>query len=110
MKIDYSSQKALMDAYLKNNVQNVQNIQQNQSQQEDTGKNGAVQGVARSDRVELSEGSRLIQKVEGVMNAEDPGRAEHVNMIKEQVASGTYKITPEKVAESMLNDMIKNMG
>ncbi len=110
MKIDYSSQKAQMDAYLKNTVQNNQQVQNQQNQQEATGKNGAVQRTPRSDRVELSAGSRLLQKVEGAMRAEDPGRTEKVNMIKEQIANGTYNVKPEKVAESMLNDMIKNMG
>ena len=102
MKIDYSSQKAQMDAYIKN-------IAQSQNQENrDASKNGTA--VARNDRVELSAGSRVLQKVNNVMRAEEPGRAEKLNMLKEQVQNGTYEIKPEKIAESMLNDMIKNLG
>ncbi len=105
MKIDYSSQKAQMDAYLKNTAQ----VQQKQQQQQDNtaAKNGQT---AQKDRVELSSGSRLLQKVNSAMKAEEPGRAEKVDMLKEQVRSGTYEVKPEKIADSMLKDMIKNLG
>ncbi len=104
MKIDYSSQKAQMDAYIKNTAQ-----VQNQNQERDAAAQNA-QAPARGDRVELSSGSRLLQKVNSIMKAEEPGRAEKINMLKEQVQNGTYEIKPEKIAESMLSDMIKDLG
>ena len=106
MKIDYSSQKAQMDAYIKNTTQ-VQN-KQNQEGPDAALKTG--QTPVRGDRVELSSGSRLLQKVNSIMKAEEPGRAEKINMLKEQIQNGTYEIKPEKIAESMLNDMIKDLG
>ena len=106
MKIDYSSQKAQMDAYIKNTAQ-TQN-KQNQDGPDTASKAG--QTPVRGDRVELSSGSRLLQKVNSIMKAEEPGRAEKINMLKEQVQNGTYEIKPEKIAESMLNDMIKDLG
>ncbi len=106
MKIDYSSQKVQMDAYIKNTAQT--QGQQNQDNSRDVAARGSQ--PARGDRVELSAGSRLLQKVNSAMRAEEPGRAEKVNMLKEQVQNGTYEIKPEKIAESMLNDMIKNLG
>ncbi len=105
MKIDYSSQKAQMDAYIKNTAQ-----VQNQDQERDAVVKNAQQAPVRGDRVELSSGSRLLQKVNSIMQAEEPGRAEKINMLKEQVQNGTYEIKPEKIAESMLSDMIKDLG
>ncbi len=106
MKIDYSSQKAQMDAYLKNTAQ----VQQKPEQQQE-GRDAAVKSqTPQRDRVELSSGSRLLQKVNSAMRAEEPGRAEKVNMLKEQIQNGTYEVKPEKIADSMLKDMIKNLG
>lgn len=107
MKIDYSSQKAQMDAYLKNTAQ----VQQKPEQQQG-GRDAAVKNsqTPQRDRVELSSGSRLLQKVNSAMRAEEPGRAEKVNMLKEQIQNGTYEVKPEEIADSMLKDMIKNLG
>ncbi len=110
MKIDYSSQKVQMDAYLKNTAQTTKQVQSQQDQEGGNAAGRTGQAVVRHDRVELSSGSRLLQKVNSAMRVEDPDRAEKINMIKQQVQNGTYEVKPEKVAESMLNDMIKNLG
>jgi len=40
------------------------------------------------------------------MNIPDPERAARIQLLKEQVRKGTYKIDADKVAQSMLKDLI----
>ncbi len=102
MKISDMNQKAQMVTSYMNNVQNTQNNQGPKPEKADV--------PAGTDRVELSSNSRILQQVNKAVKAEDPQRAEHVKMIKEQVQNGTYDVDPEKVAQGMLKDLIKDMG
>ncbi len=102
MKISDMNQKAQMVTSYMNNVQNAQNNQGPRPE-----KAGASAGT---DKVELSSGSRMLQRVNEAVKVEDPQRAERIRMIKEQVQNGTYEADPEKVAQGMLKDLIKDMG
>ena len=62
-----------------------------------------------ADRNKLSSGSRLLQKVNEAMNIPDPERAARIQFLKEQVRKGTYKVDADKVALSMLKDLIKDL-
>ena len=62
-----------------------------------------------ADRDKLFSGSRLLQKVNETMNIPDPGRVARIQFLKEQVQKGTYKVDADKVAESMLKDLIKDL-
>ena len=62
-----------------------------------------------ADRNKLSSGSRLLQKVNEAMNIPDPERAARIQLLKEQVQKGTYKVDADKVAQSMLKDLIKDL-
>jgi negative regulator of flagellin synthesis FlgM len=53
--------------------------------------------------------SRLLNMVNKAMNTPDPERAARIKFLKEQVQSGTYKIDTEKVAQSMLKDLLKDL-
>ena len=53
--------------------------------------------------------SRLLQKVNEAMNIPDPERAARIQLLKEQVQKGTYKVDADKVAQSMLRDLIKDL-
>jgi len=57
----------------------------------------------------LSLGSRLLQKVNEAMNIPDPERSARIQFLKEQVREGTYKVDADKVAQSMLKDLIKDL-
>ena len=61
------------------------------------------------DREKLFSGSRLLQKVNETMNIPDPERVARIQFLKEQVQKGTYKVDADKVAESMLKDLIKDL-
>ena len=62
-----------------------------------------------ADKDELSSGSRLLQKVNEAMNIPDPERAARIQLLKKQVEQGTYKVDADKVALSMLKDLIKDL-
>ena len=64
---------------------------------------------SNSDRDKLFSGSRLLQKVNETMNIPDPERVARIQFLKEQVQKGTYKVDADKVAESMLKDLIKDL-
>ncbi len=82
---------------------------QNQQQQNRAAETG-TQAPAQGDRVQISKGSKFLQKVNEAMKAEDPQRAERLQMIKEQVQNGTYEVDPEKVANAMMKDLLKDLG
>ena len=62
-----------------------------------------------ADKDKLSSGSRLLQKVNEAMNIPDPERAARIQLLKKQVQNGTYKVDADKVALSMLKDLIKDL-
>lgn len=55
-------------------------------------------------------GSGLLKKVNEAMNIPSPERAAKIKFLKEQVRKGTYKVDADKVARSMLKDLIKDLG
>jgi anti-sigma28 factor (negative regulator of flagellin synthesis) len=52
----------------------------------------------------------LLHKVNETINIPDPERAARIQFLKEQIQKGTYKIDANKIARSMLKDLIKNLG
>jgi flagellar biosynthesis anti-sigma factor FlgM len=62
-----------------------------------------------ADKDKLSLGSRLLQKVNEAMNIPDPERSARIQLLKEQIQKGTYKVDADKVAQSMLKDLIKDL-
>ena len=104
MKIGDQSQNLQIEKYL-----NTQGVNNQQNKQAETTQQQAASQM-KTDTVQLSRGSRLLNKVHGNVNSQEPQRAERLQMIKEQVQNGTYKVDAEKVASAMLKDLIKDLG
>ncbi len=104
MKIGDQSQGLQIEKYL-----NTQAVGDKQQLQQDVGKVNQSSAV-KTDTVELSSQSKLLNKVTDTMKAQEPQRAEKLQMIKEKVQNGTYQVDPEKVANAMLKDLIKDLG
>ncbi len=104
MKIGDQSQNLQIEKYL--NTQGVNNQQNRQA--ENAQQQNASQ--VKTDTVHLSSRSRLLNKVQNTSSSQEPQRAERLQMIKEQVQNGTYKVDAEKVANAMLKDLIKDLG
>jgi len=101
MKVSDLNNKVQLDAYL-NQTQTVQNQQQNNVQ--------ASTQSNQSDKVELSAGSRLLQGVKSAMETQEPDRAERIQALKQQVEQGTYGVNFVQVANSMMTDLLKDLG
>ncbi len=101
MKIQ--NQSVQLDAYVKAATQGKQPGQAR-------GQNSKQQIAVRGDKVDISHGSKLLNKVNQTIKAEEPERAAKIQKIKEQVQNGTYKVEPEKIANAMLSDLIKDLG
>ncbi len=106
MKVSDLNQKVQLEAYI-NKAQATQTQQQQQVQQQGSQEADKTKSM---DRVQLSSQSRFIQKVNAALEAQDPERTARVDAIKEQVRQGTYQVDPEKVAQGMLTDLIKDLG
>ncbi len=104
MKIGDQNHGLQIEKYL--NTQAVGDKQQNQQDVNKTNQKTAV----KTDTVELSSQSRLLNKVTDTIKTQEPQRAEKLQMIKEQVQNGTYQVDAEKVANAMLKDLIKDLG
>ncbi len=103
MKIGDQGNGLQIEKYL-----NTQAVAEKQAQQDvtKTEKKGAVE----TDTVQISSQSKLLNKVSDTMKAQEPQRAEKLEMIKERVQSGNYKVDAEKVANAMMKDLIKDLG
>ena len=104
MKIGDQSQNLQIEKYL-----NTQAVNNHQKQAEETTQQQAASQV-KTDTVNISSRSKLLNKVHGSVDSQEPQRAERLQMIKEQVQNGTYEVDPEKVANAMLKDLIKDLG
>lgn len=107
MKLSDLNQKAQLEAYF-SKVQTTQESPNQQHMQQKVNENPAQ--PQPSDRVELSSGSRLLQKVNEALKLSDPERASKVDFLKEQVRQGNYEPDVVKIANSMMKDILKELG
>jgi flagellar biosynthesis anti-sigma factor FlgM len=61
---------------------------------------------ASSDRVDLSKDYQEMVQIKNVMMSRDEARTAKVELIRSQLANGTYQIKPEEIAKKMLDEMI----
>ncbi|HID98185.1 MAG TPA: flagellar biosynthesis anti-sigma factor FlgM [Thermodesulfobacteriaceae bacterium] len=73
---------------------------------EETG--SADRNTCSSVQVELSSEARVIEKVREALKMSDHERTARVEALKKQIQQGTYKIDADKIADSMLVDLLKN--
>lgn len=104
MKIGDQSQNLQIEKYL-----NTQGVNNQQSKQAETIHQQPASQM-KTDTVQLSNRSKLLNRVHGNVNSQEPQRAERLQMIKEQVQNGIYKVDAEKIANAMIKDLIKDLG
>jgi flagellar biosynthesis anti-sigma factor FlgM len=63
-------------------------------------------GVAPSDRVELSKDYQKLAQTQKTMMSGEEVRTDKVDRIRRQLADGRYKIAPEGIAEKMLDEIV----
>ncbi|NPA95469.1 MAG: flagellar biosynthesis anti-sigma factor FlgM [Thermodesulfobacteria bacterium] len=104
MKIGDQNRGLQIEKYL--NTQAVGEKQQNQQEINKSHQKSAV----KTDTVEFSSQSKLLNKVTDTMKTQEPQRAEKLENIKERVQNGTYEVDAEKVANAMFKDLLKDLG
>jgi anti-sigma28 factor (negative regulator of flagellin synthesis) len=68
-----------------------------------------MKNLNSADRDKLPSGFLLLHKINKAMNIPDPERIVRIQFLKEQIQKGTYKIDANKIAQSMLKDLIKDL-
>lgn len=69
---------------------------------EPVGAPGAPRQAAGRDRVEISAEAAAVQRLVAMARQLPDVRADRVAEIRERIASGTYQVDPEQVAERLL--------
>lgn len=87
-------------------VQNLLKVYEKTLGNKQVGNVDSSQPVARKDDVNISEASKLKQKVLQAVNQADDIRMDKVNGIKEQMESGNYKVDDADVAQKMIERTI----
>lgn len=59
-----------------------------------------------NDRVEISKTGKEIQKYADMMKTSKTNRSDLVDKIKSEIQSGTYKVSSDKLADTILKRMI----
>lgn len=63
-----------------------------------------------ADRVVLSSGSLEAQEMRAIIAQTPDVRADRVQMFKERIARGEYRVDPEELAGRMINDLLSGPG
>ncbi|MFZ5765862.1 MAG: flagellar biosynthesis anti-sigma factor FlgM [Thermodesulfobacteriota bacterium] len=64
----------------------------------------ATNAAAPADRVELSSGSRDVQKMKEILEQTPAMRMEMIETLKQQINEGTYRVDARDIADRMLLD------
>jgi negative regulator of flagellin synthesis FlgM len=102
----------ITDISTKENVtQYVQNNQATQgAQQAEREKQTAAEQSQATDKVELSEASRDVQKIQEVLKNTPDVRAEKVQELKSKIESGQYRVDAREIANKMISDLIQDLA
>ena len=65
--------------------------------------------AAATDRVNISSGSRDVQKMQEIIQNTPDIRMDKVESLKAQIASGEYNVDPRDVADKMLTSLITDI-
>lgn len=87
-------------------VQNLLKVYEKTLGNKAVGKVDSSQPVTKSDDVNISEASKLKQKVLQAVNQADDIRTDKVNELKAQIDSGTYQVEDGDVAQKMIERTI----
>ena len=60
----------------------------------------------QQDQVQISENAKEIQRLKELAEAEDPARKEKVARIEQAIASGTYDVSGQSVADALIKNVL----
>ncbi len=65
-------------------------------------------GAAPTDKVQLSSGSKDVQKMKEILNQTPEMRMEMIESLKQEINAGTYKVDSREIADRMLDDLLSS--
>lgn len=89
-----------------NQVQNILKTYSKQLNNNKVNQTESSKKVGKTDNLAISSESKIKQKVMQAIKNTDEIRADKINELKEQVATGTYTISDDEVAEKMITRAI----
>ena len=63
-------------------------------------------GTVPTDKVQLSSGSKDVQKMKEILNQTPEMRMEMIESLKQEINAGTYKVDSREIADRMLDDLL----
>ncbi len=61
-----------------------------------------------TDKVQLSKGSKDVQKMKEILNQTPEMRMEMIESLKKEINAGTYKVDSQEIAGRMLDDLLSS--
>jgi len=65
-------------------------------------------GTVPTDKVQLSSGSKDVQKMKEILNQTPEMRMEMIESLKQEINAGTYKVDSREIADRMLDDLLSS--
>lgn len=88
-------------------VQNILNIYGKTLTKDNVNKSQEInQKLNKADKLALSDESKIKQSTMQAIKGTDYVRTDKINELKEQISSGTYKVSDGEVAEKMISQAI----
>jgi flagellar biosynthesis anti-sigma factor FlgM len=100
MKVTDNNPPIQMDAYIKQTQLKTQQVGQNRA--------GLAAGQGPSDKVQLSEEAKAVQKAQMESGEGSDLRSDKIAQVKMQIDNGTYRIPATQVATDMLKEGFEN--
>lgn len=68
----------------------------------------APAGAVPTDKVQLSKGSKDVQKMKEILDKTPEMRMEMIESLKKEINAGTYKVDSREIAGRMLDDLLSS--
>jgi negative regulator of flagellin synthesis FlgM len=61
---------------------------------------------AKGDQVEISEKAKELQRIKGLVEQPDPGRAERIEALRKAIEAGHYTVNADRVADKLIRNVL----
>lgn len=93
-----------------NTIQNIYRIQKTETASNKVNKSGDLKGkVISGDALAISDESRIKQKALQALKQSEDLRKDKVEELSQQIATGTYNVSNDDVAEKLITDSLLDM-
>jgi negative regulator of flagellin synthesis FlgM len=87
-------------------TQMLQQYQKGEPVRNEAEKSVGASGALTTEKVDLSKKAKEIQQIKKILDEIPEVRQDKVRALKSQIANGTYRVDPEKIAEKMVGEAL----